>query len=345
MLYKFQDYINEAAYIDYSSDEVNIISEYFLSLDTKPVEKVVVESIEDIGGIFDTEVEYKISEYLGTDKITNGRPSGQQYHQLCYKTDISNDLFLFNNTRDIKRCFSSFLNGDSLCYMFAVNLSFLLDEDHNKKRYERYINNIILQKLKGYIVDTVIKAGKGDKFCKVEIAIVNPNFEFINPLNNSYCLKYIKNDPKSIYSLGKYLNVKTLVALIDKNPSYLQMVDTQEKLTYIKHTKEKTNPDRRKMEKGSQMYAFALKPIFDEDKDGRYTRDVDIERMVPIDPYNANDGFTLKMMKLRATTQGDTQVYCIWLPKDAYTQDELDKINDKDYTYLRKAIDNKKERI
>jgi hypothetical protein len=99
------------------------------------------------------------------------------------------------------------------------------------------------------------------------------------------------------------------------------------------------------MEKDSQMYVFALRPIYNEEKDGRFSKDVDIERMVPIDPYNTEDLSILSMMKLRASTQGDLKVYCIWIPKDAYTEKDLNNINDEEFTYLRKLIDQKKESI
>lgn len=71
--------------------------------------------------------------------------------------------------------------------------------------------------------------------------------------------------------------------------------------------------DENPMFEENDLYMFVGRDDFREDKDGRYTKTLEIENMVKVEPETANQtGWGLNM---RAQIQGG-KVYHIWLPKE-----------------------------
>jgi hypothetical protein len=162
---------------------------------------------------------------------------------------------------------------------------------------------------------------------------------------------YIFNDlVKYNYDLINHLepfhNKRDIYNLIKSNPDLISKMSPATKLIWTKFDKEQNNPSRSKMENQSDMYVFISRPKFREESDGRFIKDIEIERLVKIDPYNPSDLVNLKMMSLRARTQSiDSKVNCIWIEKGAITQTELDSINDDNMYFLRKSIEERMEKI
>lgn len=63
------------------------------------------------------------------------------------------------------------------------------------------------------------------------------------------------------------------------------------------------------------FYLFIGRDTFREDKDGRYTKTLEIEKMVKITPDSSSLG-AMNGMKMRAMAQQDSTLYHIWLPKE-----------------------------
>lgn len=67
------------------------------------------------------------------------------------------------------------------------------------------------------------------------------------------------------------------------------------------------------MSKEHDLYMFVGRDEFKEEKDGRYTKSLEIENMVKVTPEDA--GVTGWGLSMRAQVQGG-KVYHIWLPKE-----------------------------
>lgn len=137
-------------------------------------------------------------------------------------------------------------------------------------------------------------------------------------------------DPKEIHDFVHKLNIE-------------KDLHGQAKLNYTKEHRKQNDTERYEMEQNNQFYVFIARPKFVEKENGDFEKDIEIENMVPIDPYNFKDSHILSMMKLRAQIQAErSKVYYIWLPKD-FT--DLHDINSDRMKYLRKLIDKNKEQI
>lgn len=220
-------------------------------------------------------------------------------------------------------------------------------------RFENYINYCVDEILKSQdITNCVVKSifyPRNIKQNKIIIYIIKKDQPIINVLereNKDIFKTLIKYNKVLVNNLGGILTEKELYKLISSNPETFDILNPQNKLIKAKYDKDKKDPDRRKMEKNSDMYVFVARPKFTEVGNGNYQKDLEIENMVKIDPYNADDLQILSFMKLRARVQSNnSEVYCVWIEKDAITEEELMDINSEDSYFIRNAIDIRKEKI
>jgi len=172
------------------------------------------------------------------------------------------------------------------------------------------------------------------------------DFEFKDPFSRENVIEFIEDNPQHINALYRWADKDQIFDLLIDNPEIQKNLKGQNLLNFTKKYKSIHNPQRRQMEEDNQMYVFIARPSFKEKEDGNYKKDIEIENLVPIDPYDSKDAYALSMMKLRARMQSnDSNVYCIWLPKDAFDEGDLRNINDSEMEYLRSLIDEKKEKI
>lgn len=147
---------------------------------------------------------------------------------------------------------------------------------------------------------------------------------------------YIKKDQ---------FNMQEIMSLIDQNPDVNRFINAQTRLDIIKYRKSIENPERRQMEEENQLYIFIARPKFVEQKNGTYIKTLEIENLVPIDPYDASYAGMMSMMRLRARVQGEnSEVYGVWLPHD-FLPDSFDVNNYKKSKHIIDLIDKYKFRV
>lgn len=171
------------------------------------------------------------------------------------------------------------------------------------------------------------------------------DFEFVDPFQKGNVISFLEEYPRHINALYKWADKDEIFDFIVDHPEIKSQLKGQNLLDFTKKYKSINDPQRTQMESENQMYIFIARPSFKEQPDGSYKKDIEIENLVAIDPYDSKDAHTLSMMKLRARMQSNnSEVYCIWLPND-FEDSDLRSINDDSMTYLRRLIDQKKERI
>ena len=237
---------------------------------------------------------------------------------------------------------------------FGVRFKFPNDEDLNQKRYVSYYNKVLNDL--NTIPNTTIKTEMGEVTNKHSSVISGhlpfylflrfEDFEFNDPFSKDNVIEFIENHPQHVNALYKWANKDEIFDFIVDHPEIKSQLKGQNLLDFTKKYKSINDPQRSQMESENQMYIFIARPDFKEQSDGSYKKDIEIENLVPIDPYDSKDAYALSMMKLRARMQSNnSEVYCIWLPKDDFEKDDLRKINDDSMTYLRKLIDQKKQKV
>lgn len=171
------------------------------------------------------------------------------------------------------------------------------------------------------------------------------DFKFKDPFDKKNIIEFIQSYPQHTNVLYKWADKDEIFDFIVDHPEIKSQLKGQNLLDFTKKYKSINDPQRTQMESENQMYIFIARPSFKEQPDGNYKKDIEIENLVAIDPYDSKDAYALSMMKLRARMQSNnSEVYCIWLPND-FEDSDLRNINDDSMTYLRKLIDQKKERI
>lgn len=84
-------------------------------------------------------------------------------------------------------------------------------------------------------------------------------------------------------------------------------------------------PDQEKFDEENDVFVFIGRPKFVETSDGNYRKTLEIERLVKVDRFKGEDHQMIGMMKVRASAQGgDSEVYQVSLPKDAFSEKDLD---------------------
>jgi hypothetical protein len=223
------------------------------------------------------------------------------------------------------------------------------DEDLFRDRYVKYYNKMIYEfnKIPGTSVSCQMRRFPNVNqryYIVFNILLRFDNFEFKDPFSKENVIDFITNNPQHLNDLYKWGDPDDMFEFIIDNPELKDKLKRQNLLDFTKKFKSLNDPKRRNMEEESQMYVFIARKIFKE-TDNNYIKDIEIENLVPIDPYDSSYSNIIQMMKLRTRMQGgDSKVYCIWLPKE-FDEYNLDNINDESMEKLRKAIDNKKEEI
>lgn len=77
----------------------------------------------------------------------------------------------------------------------------------------------------------------------------------------------------------------------------------------------KTSLDENPMSEDNDFYIFLASDKFEEDKDGRYIKTLDIENMVRITADQQSIG-AMQGLTRRSRFQQGVKMYSIWLPKD-----------------------------
>lgn len=224
-------------------------------------------------------------------------------------------------------------------------------EDILSERYNKYATSVIVQILKSKnikydVTVLIVSPDRGSRRYTISLYLTSKRFQFKDILDKSNLEEHILRYNSSLSKLYPILGEERTNKLIDDNPYLTKGFSGEGRLKYDKHRKKKNDPQRAEMEENNTMYVFISRPKFVESENGNYTKDIEIENMVPIDPYDSNDLLNVNMMQLRARSQDNqSKVHCIWIPKDAYDENELMNINNDEYKYLRDLIDKHKERL
>lgn len=256
---------------------------------------------------------------------------------------VSNrDIFKILHTIEFKdmkiRISKSFILSDSDEYGYLENIIKNLNSIFSKytKDYEY-----------GKITDTNVKIEHliNNDYTIHFSFIFDPKYDF-NLNNNSVVdilLEIGEKENNIVYITDLLYNFKDISEYIDNN-NLEKYLSKSNKLKFKKYKKSKDNINRYEMEENNDMFVFLCRDDFKENDNGTFEKDIRIERMVKVDPYNLDDHKTISMMKIRETIQGDVKLYTIWIDKDLYDFNKID-INDEEYKYLRKSIMNTMEKI
>lgn len=236
---------------------------------------------------------------------------------------------------------------------YVVKLKLPIDEELKNSRWALYYKKVLndLNEIPNTKIG-VFMSGPTTTHSRYEIGYIPfyiyiryEDFKFVDPFSKENVIDFILSYPNHLNAMFKWADKEEIFDLLSDNPELRKNLKGQNLLDFTKRIKSIENPQRRQMEEENQMYVFIARPSFKEKEDGSYSKDIEIENLVPIDPYDSKDAYALSMMKMRARMQGgNSEVYCIWLPKE-FEKSELRDINDDSMTYLRKLVDQKKERI
>jgi hypothetical protein len=124
-------------------------------------------------------------------------------------------------------------------------------------------------------------------------------------LNKKYgfLLKYKTHLYFLIYIKNKFYKMKYLKQFEDRKDSIFNEDFLKDIL------------DNNPIAKDHDFYLFIAKDTFVKDDDGRYTKSLDIERMIKISG-DKNSIANMQGMQLRIRFQNDSKLYYIWLPKE-----------------------------
>ena len=92
------------------------------------------------------------------------------------------------------------------------------------------------------------------------------------------------------------------------------------------------------------LFVFIGRDKFVEKEDGSYRKTLEVENFLKIDIYNTEDLQMINMMKIRARSQGGSDVYMIWIPKDFFDE-EKDSYTEEEISDFIDVINQKKTRI
>jgi hypothetical protein len=101
--------------------------------------------------------------------------------------------------------------------------------------------------------------------------------------------------------------------------------------------------DNNPISKDHDFYIFIAKDNFIKDDDGRYTKSLDIERMIKITADKSSIS-NMQGMQMRVRFQQDSKLYYIWLPKELDEEVE-GKSGSQMEPWLIKLIDDNKLEI
>ncbi len=132
--------------------------------------------------------------------------------------------------------------------------------------------------------------------------IFDYNYEF--DLNNNSVIDILleigEKEKSSGYVADLLYNFIDISKYIEEN-NLEKYLGKSNNLKYKKYKKSKDNINRYEMEENNDMFVFLCRDDFKENDNGSFTKDIQIERMVKIDPYNLDDNKTISMMKIRET--------------------------------------------
>ena len=266
------------------------------------------------------------------------------------------DLKLDHDRGEVENFYNSFREGEKpMCHFRCLICAYNKDEqkemlkNSDTNRFVKYFESVLDSIINNKNFITKVNFDRiNDRNDSVEIemniCIIFDKFKFEDPFEGINAEKYMEKYPLLIGGLVNHVKKETLFKFIDKKKHCLSYLPPQIQLDYIKYDKKRNNPNRYEMEQENQMYIFIARPKFIKNDDGSYKRDIDIENLVPIDPYDISDSSTTQMMRLRTRIHTDANLFCIWLPKD-FDKEDLQNINTPEMGYLRSSIVNKMEKI
>jgi len=140
-------------------------------------------------------------------------------------------------------------------------------------------------------------------------------------------------------------------AEVDALLKHVSILDLQHKIDHnlfmtlkLLATKRERTPEEIKFDDDNDVFIFIARDKFLEEPkgSGKYRKTLDIENLYKIDRFDISDHQALKMMKMRASTQGDgSATYQVSLPKDTMPE----KANTNLPDWLVSLIDEHKRRV
>lgn len=347
--------------LQFTREETNAFSDYYRdkiisSIDKTNFLNILKDFIEIVNEEFDTNINISFDDIY----FTIIEPLNQEvYSSLQLPNQIkssspstfptySSDLGIENASKIWELLkYKNYKPG------FLAKLKLPIDEELKNPRWCHYYQKVLQGMNK--IPNTQIAVCMGTAtnshsrnaigFIPFYVYLRYEDFKFIDPFQKENVISFLEEYPKHVNALYKWADKDEIFDFIIGHPEVKQKLEGQNLLDFTKKYKSIHDTERTQMESENQMYIFIARPAFKEQTDGNYKKDLEIENLVPIDPYDAKDAHILSMMKLRARMQSNnSEVYCIWLPND-FEESELSRINQPELDYLRKLIDQKKEKI
>lgn len=254
-----------------------------------------------------------------------------------YSSERVFDLYnkLLSDDIRLSFCFNSDLEFEK-DYIDEIVSDDKIEEYEN--RYSKYFKNLFQKKVENNEFETHCEIGIRKN---TNIVYIHLTFIMNEPIMFDIFkdpIKAITKYPTLVNYLYNYVNDDDFYELVNKHPEDLKdTLKDNALLKYTKHSKQYDDPDRYEMEESSDCYLLLCKDKFTENEDGTFTKDLDIESILKIDPYDKEEyGSTLMGMKMRARFQEGLSLNIIWLPKE-YDIDD-DDINSDDNRELRKSI-------
>lgn len=254
------------------------------------------------------------------------------------------DLYhqLINDDIKLSFCMNSDIEFDKDYMAEIVNNG---ETDEYEKRYEKYFKKIFQKQIKDDDFEIYTEVG-----FRTNSNIIYFHIVFI--LNKPIIfdifkepIKAITKYPTLVNYMYNYVSDEDFYDLVNKYPNEIKdILKDNALLKYTKHSKKHDDPDRFDMEENNYCYLLLCKDKFTENEDGTYIKDLEIESILKIDPYDKEEyGHTLMGMKMRARFQEGLSLNILWLPK-GYDID-YDEINSDVNLKLRNSIRETMEEI
>lgn len=161
-------------------------------------------------------------------------------------------------------------------------------------------------------------------------------FLFLVSLLKSDEAEIIREVVEGTYDLGDVYN------RIDSFKS-MQERDLDKVIQLLSKKLVRTDSERSR-DDSHDLFVFIGRDKFVENEDGSYRKTLEVENFLKINIYNPEDLQMVNIMKLRARSQGGSEVYMIWIPKDFFDE-EKDSYTEEEISDFIDAINQKKTKI
>lgn len=343
-------------YIKNFKDLNESMSEHNKDLLCKYIEQIKFRYIMENHIEFDNSRNKVLNNLVGDFDFTDFKNKSSGLNMFFYDTERGvQDMNTNNlNYKNVEEAYGKLMNGEyKLSHhanigleMDPVQLEMIIKdkkEDSYEIRYAKFFEKSLKPSVNQEEVDISCSFNIMRNECTLNIGYI-----FKNNITDIFKepVKVLLEYPSLLNYIYNLISDEDFYEVVNKYPEDLKdNLKDNALLKYIKHSKMYNDPERYEMEKDSDCYVLSAKDVFKEDEDGKYTKDLEIETIIKIDPYDKEEyGSLVSGMKLRSRFQEGLSVYIIWVSKN-FDLDEYDDINSDDNITLRKSIREKMVKI